>query len=272
MDQPLQHRHDRVRVDAALDHHHQRLARELIDDVEQLQRPSLPRSGRTGSRTPTRAIRALGPQPLGRYRRLPEPAAFAPPPRHPQPLLAPQPLHPLAPPPSPAPAAGDVPIPHRWCASSRTSAAPRDMRHLGRSPRRCVERRCRRPSAPRRKGSEKYCAPPQSAAARSTPRRRTRARQAPHRPAREVAGPRLRPTGDESREDRRARAASTTSRSFASLAVDAADPADRHDEEAADRVRPSSRVAAAAVSAGAPRTRGRTALCQRPARSGCVAA
>ena len=38
-DQPLQRRDDRVGVDAALDQHHQRLAGELVDDVEQLQRP-----------------------------------------------------------------------------------------------------------------------------------------------------------------------------------------------------------------------------------------
>ncbi len=41
-------------------------------------------------------IGALRTQPLCRHGRLPEPAALAPTLRHPQPLLAPQPLHPLA--------------------------------------------------------------------------------------------------------------------------------------------------------------------------------
>ena len=40
-DQPLQRRDDGVRIDAARDQHHQRLARELVN-VEQLQRPPVP--------------------------------------------------------------------------------------------------------------------------------------------------------------------------------------------------------------------------------------
>ena len=124
--QPLQRRDDRVGVDAARHQHHQRLARELIDDVHQLQRPPVGGLVELKIERP-HVIRPLGPQPLRRDRRLPQPPALTLALRAPAALLAPQPLHPLAVrPPSPPPAAddarGDTPT---AAAPPRTSAAPR---------------------------------------------------------------------------------------------------------------------------------------------------
>ena len=86
---------DGVGVDAARDQHHQRLARELVDDVEQLQRPPVGGLVELKVERP-HVIRPLGAQPPGRNRRLAEPPALALALRDPQPLLPPQPLHPLA--------------------------------------------------------------------------------------------------------------------------------------------------------------------------------
>src|ERR1035437_5688856 len=94
-DQPLQRRDDHVRVDAARDQHHQRLARELVNDVQQLQRPRVGRLIELEIERP-HVIRPLGAKPLGRDRRLPEPSTLALALRDPEPLLPPQALHPLA--------------------------------------------------------------------------------------------------------------------------------------------------------------------------------
>ena len=95
-DEALERRDDRVGVDAALDQHHQRLARELVDDVEQLQRPPVGGLVELEVERP-HLVGALGAQPLGRHRRRRRAAgACACALRHPQALLAPQPLHPLA--------------------------------------------------------------------------------------------------------------------------------------------------------------------------------
>ena len=93
--QALQHADGPVSVDAALHQHRERLAGELVDHVQQpdhapvgglvllvVQRPHLPQP--------------LGPQPLDRHRRVTQPPALAFALGHPQALLAPQALHPLA--------------------------------------------------------------------------------------------------------------------------------------------------------------------------------
>src|SRR2546423_14805091 len=91
--QALQHADRLISVDAALDQHLKRLAGELIDDVEQLQDASV--GGLVKLKIePPHLVGSLRAQPLRRYSRLPEPSALAL--GHPQPLLAPQPLRPLA--------------------------------------------------------------------------------------------------------------------------------------------------------------------------------
>ena len=91
----LQHADGFVGVDVALDLHHERFAGELVDDVEQLQRPPVRGLIELKVECPY-LVGPLGPQPLCRDGRLAQPPALASPLRHPQPLLAPQPLHPLA--------------------------------------------------------------------------------------------------------------------------------------------------------------------------------
>jgi hypothetical protein len=79
------------------DEHHQRLTGELVDDVAQLQRAAVGGLVELEVKRP-HLPGALGPQPPGRClgRRVSEPAALALALRHPEPLLAPQTLHPLA--------------------------------------------------------------------------------------------------------------------------------------------------------------------------------
>ena len=93
--QPLQRRDDRVSVDRALDEHHQRLAGELVENVQQLQRPSVGGLVELEVERP-HVVEPLGAQPLGRDRRVSQPPALALAHRDSQPLLAPQALHTLA--------------------------------------------------------------------------------------------------------------------------------------------------------------------------------
>src|SRR6516165_3987562 len=93
--EPLQHAHRLVGVDAALDQHLERLASELIDHVEQLQHPPVGGLVELKIERP-HLVGTLRPQALRRNRRLAQPAALALALRHPQPLLPPQALHPLA--------------------------------------------------------------------------------------------------------------------------------------------------------------------------------
>ena len=73
----------------------ERLAGVLVDDVEQLQRAAVDGGVELEVQRPD-VIRALGPQPLGRDGRVAEPVPLALPLRHPQALLAPEPLDLLA--------------------------------------------------------------------------------------------------------------------------------------------------------------------------------
>jgi hypothetical protein len=90
-DEAVQDRDGLVGVDAALTLDRERLAGELVHDVQQLQDSAV---GGLVVLIVDRShmIGRLGPQPAGRDSRDPEPLALSPPPRHSEPLLAPQPL------------------------------------------------------------------------------------------------------------------------------------------------------------------------------------
>jgi hypothetical protein len=82
-------------VDPPLGLHRERLAGELVDDVEQLHRPAV--LGHVGLEVERpHVIGPLGPQPIARYGRLPDTLALATLLRNPKSLLAPQPLCALA--------------------------------------------------------------------------------------------------------------------------------------------------------------------------------
>jgi len=87
--------HCGVCVDAACDQHRQRLARKLVDDVQQLQRPHVGGLVELKIERP-HMVGSLCAQPLGGDRRLAEPPELASALRDAQPLLTPQALHPLA--------------------------------------------------------------------------------------------------------------------------------------------------------------------------------
>jgi hypothetical protein len=93
--EPVEHVNDLVGVDPTLGLHRERLAGELVDHVEQLHRPPVLRDVELEVQRPD-VIRALGTQPVTRHGRLADTLAFAALGRHPQALLAPQPLRPLA--------------------------------------------------------------------------------------------------------------------------------------------------------------------------------
>jgi hypothetical protein len=94
-DEALQRGDRLVGVDASVTLDRQRLAGELVDDMQQLQDPPVGGLIELEVQRP-HVIRLLGAQPLGRDGRGPEPLALAAPLRHPQALLAPQPLRALA--------------------------------------------------------------------------------------------------------------------------------------------------------------------------------
>jgi len=91
----LEHADGLVGVDAALHEHRERLTGELIDHVEQPQHAAI--GGLVGLEVQRpHVVGTLRPEPPRRHGRVPEPLALAGTPRHPQALLAPQSLHPLA--------------------------------------------------------------------------------------------------------------------------------------------------------------------------------
>ena len=94
-DEPVEHGDGVVGVDAAAALDRQRLPRELVNHVQQLQDPAVGGLIELEVKRP-HVIGPLGPQPVGRNRRVPQALALAPPDRHPETLLAPQPLHALA--------------------------------------------------------------------------------------------------------------------------------------------------------------------------------
>jgi hypothetical protein len=94
-DDPVQYFHDLVAIDAALGFHRQRLAGELVHDVEQLDRTAVFGDVPLEIKGP-HMIGTLGAQPVAWHRGIPTSLAFAALGRHPQPLLPPQPLGALA--------------------------------------------------------------------------------------------------------------------------------------------------------------------------------
>ena len=120
-DEALQRNDGLVAVDAAVALDRQRLAGELIDDVQQLEDPAVGGLVKLEVQRPY-VVGCLGAQPIGRDRRGPQPLALAASLRHPQALFAPQPLRALAvehpalleqqlvraPIPPPRPVAGDL--------------------------------------------------------------------------------------------------------------------------------------------------------------------
>ena len=93
--EPLEHGDGLVGVDAPRDVHRQRLAGELVDDVEQLEHAAVGGLIELEVQRP-HVIGPLGPQPVGGHGRLAEALALAAPRRDPQAFLAPEPLHALA--------------------------------------------------------------------------------------------------------------------------------------------------------------------------------
>src|SRR3954468_8663217 len=91
----LEHGDGLVCVDAPRDVHRQRLGRELVDDVQQLDHPAVGGLVELEVQGPD-VIGTLGAQPPGRHGGLPEPLAFAAPRGDPEAFLAPEPLHALA--------------------------------------------------------------------------------------------------------------------------------------------------------------------------------
>ena len=94
-DEALQGADGLVGVDAAVHAHRQRLAGELVDDVQQLEDPPVGGLVKLEVQRP-HVIWCLSSQPLGRGRRVAEPLALAAALGYPQALLAPQPLRALA--------------------------------------------------------------------------------------------------------------------------------------------------------------------------------
>jgi hypothetical protein len=94
-DEPVEGGDGLVGIDAAVTLDRQRFAGELVDDVQQLQDPAVGGLVELEVQRP-HVIRPLSPQPPGRDRRIAHTLALAPPARHPDALLAPQPLRPLA--------------------------------------------------------------------------------------------------------------------------------------------------------------------------------
>ncbi len=94
-DEALQRRDGLVGVDAAVTLDRERLAGELVDDMQQLENPAVGGLIELKVQRPD-VIGRLCAQPVGRHRRGPEALALAPALRHAQPLLTPQPLRTLA--------------------------------------------------------------------------------------------------------------------------------------------------------------------------------
>ena len=94
-DDLVEHADGVVGVDRAGDPDREGLAGVLVDDVEQLQRPAVDGGVELEVERPD-VVGPLGPQPRRRHGRLAEPLALPLPLRHPQALLAPQPLDLLA--------------------------------------------------------------------------------------------------------------------------------------------------------------------------------
>jgi hypothetical protein len=93
--QTLEHAHRAIGVDAALDQHRQRLARELINHVQQPDHATVRGLIMLVIQCPY-LVRALRPQPLRGNGPVAQTTPLTPALRYPQPLLAPQPLNPLA--------------------------------------------------------------------------------------------------------------------------------------------------------------------------------
>jgi hypothetical protein len=94
-DDAVKHVDDTISVDPSFGFHRQRLPGELTNHLEQLDRTAVSGHVELEIERP-HMIRALGTEPVARHRGFPATPALTPLRRHPQPLLTPQPLGPLA--------------------------------------------------------------------------------------------------------------------------------------------------------------------------------